>query len=44
MTQDDGKLLGALALGIVWGIYLFFKGFRECIRPVNPSSTIESQS
>jgi hypothetical protein len=29
MTKDDSKLLGALALGFGWGIYTFFKGFRE---------------
>ena len=29
MTQDDNNLLGALTLGFFWGIYLFFKGFRE---------------
>jgi hypothetical protein len=29
MTQDDSKLLGACALGIGFGLYTFFKGFRE---------------
>ncbi|MGD0695631.1 MAG: hypothetical protein ABSB82_12335 [Terriglobia bacterium] len=29
MTQDDSKLLGALTLGFMAGIYFFFKGFRD---------------
>ena len=29
MTDDDGKLLGALTLGFFGGIYIFIKGFRD---------------
>jgi hypothetical protein len=29
MTSNDDKLLTALALGFVWGIFSFFKGFRD---------------
>ncbi len=29
VSSDDGKLLGASVVGSGFGIYLFFKGFRE---------------
>jgi hypothetical protein len=29
MTNNGDKLLAALALGFVWGIFTFFKGFRD---------------
>jgi hypothetical protein len=29
MTQDDSKLMGACVLGFGFGLYTFFKGFRE---------------
>ena len=29
MTRNDDRLLAALALGFVWGIVTFFKGFRD---------------
>lgn len=29
MTQDDSKLIGACAVGCGFGVYLFFKGFRQ---------------